>query len=235
VTSWSSFSLADQTGMVIGFLLTLSVFSYLLRDNALFRLVIHIFIGVAAAYVAAVIWYNVIWPQLLLPLGSGDAATTWLALVPLLLSILLLAKAIPRLSAAGSPALAFLVGVGAAVAIGGAITGTIVPQVLASINAGATQTTYPGAARTWLDAVNWGLILLGTIATLAYFHFGARRRGAGQPPSRAAWIEEIAGIGKLFIAVTLGAIFAGVYAASLAALVERLGFIVQFFQAVLAK
>ena len=233
--SWSSFSLSDQVGMVIGFLLTLSVFSYLLRDNALFRLVIYIFIGVAAAYVAAVIWYNVIWPQLLLPLGSGDPATILLAIVPLILSILLLAKAIPRLSAAGSPVLAFLVGVGAAVAIGGAITGTIVPQVLASINTGATQTTYPGAARTWMDAVNWGVILLGTLATLAYFHFGARRRSPSHSPLRAPWIEEIAGVGKLFIAITLGAIFAGVYAAAMAALVERMESIVQLFQAVLAK
>ena len=235
MTAWSSYGFSDQVGMAIGFLLTLSVFSYLLRDNALFRLVIHIFIGVAAAYVSAVIWYNVIWPQLLLPLGSGDAASTLLALVLLALSVLLLAKAIPRLSAFGSPSLAFLVGVGAAVAVGGAITGTLVPQVFASINTGATQATYPGAARTWMDAVNWGVILLGTIATLAYFHFGARRREAGQPPTRAAWIEEIAGIGKLFIAVTLGAIFAGVYSAATAALVERLGAIVQFIQDLLAN
>lgn len=233
--SWNSFSLADQVGMVIGFLLTLSVFSYLLRDNALFRLVIHIFIGVAAAYVAAVIWYNVIWPQLLLPLGSGDPTAILLTLVPLLLSILVLAKAIPRLSAAGSPTLAFLVGVGAAVAIGGAITGTIVPQVLASINTGATRTTFPGAARTWMDTVNWGVILLGTLATLAYFHFGTRLRNPGQSPTRAPWIEEIAGIGKLFIAITLGAIFAGVYAAAMAALVERMESIVQLFQTWMAK
>jgi hypothetical protein len=233
--TWSSFSSADQVGMVIGFLLTLSVFSYLLRDNVLFRLVIHIFIGVATAYVAVVILYNVVWPQLLLPLGSGDPATILLVIIPLLLSILLLARAFPRLSSAGSPPLAFLVGVGAAVAIGGAITGTIVPQVLAAINSGATQTPFPGATRNWMDVVNWGVILLGTLATLAYFHFGARLRNPGQTPSRAAWIEEIAGIGKLFIAITLGAIFAGVYAAAMAALIERMDAMVQFIQALLAK
>ena len=86
-----------------------------------------------------------------------------------------------------------------------------------------------------MDAVNWGVTLLGTLATLAYFHFGARLRNPGQTPIRAAWIEEIAGVGKLFIAITLGAIFAGVYAAAMAALVERMDAMVQFIQVLLAK
>ena len=39
-------------GGALGFLLTLCVFSYLLGDNALFRIAIHIFIGTAAGFVA---------------------------------------------------------------------------------------------------------------------------------------------------------------------------------------
>jgi hypothetical protein len=228
---WSSISLPDQVGIVVGFLLTLSVFSYLLRDNALFRLTIHIFIGVAAAYVSAVIWYSVIWPQLLLPMASGDLSTILLAIIPLVLSILLLFKAFPRLAQAGSPALALMVGVGAAIAIGGAIVGTIVPQVLASINSVGPQIAQPGASDAWMASINRGIILIGTLSSLAYFHFSARRNN-GQPPARAGWIEEIAGIGRLFIAITLGALFAGVYAAAMAALVERLGFLVQFIKAI---
>jgi hypothetical protein len=231
---WSSLGLSDQIGMVVGFLLTLSVFSYLLRDNALFRLVIHIFIGVAAAYVSAVIWYSVIWPQLLLPIGSGNLSSILLAIIPLILSILLLFKAFPRLAQAGSPALAFMVGVGAAVAIGGAIVGTIVPQVLASINTIGPQTAQPGASDAWMASINAGVLLIGTLSSLAYFHFSTRRKSE-QPSARAGWIEEVAGIGKLFIAITLGALFAGVYAAAVAALVERLGFLVQFFKVIIGR
>jgi hypothetical protein len=230
--TWSNINLSDQIGMVVGFLLTLSVFSYLLRDNALFRLAIHIFIGVAAAYVSAVIWYNVIWPQLLLPISSGNLSGILLAIIPLLLSILLLFKAFPRLAQAGSPALAFMVGVGAAIAIGGAIVGTIVPQVLASINSLGPQAAQPGPSDAWMNSINGGVLLIGTLSSLAYFHFSTRRKD-NQPSARAGWIEEIAGIGRIFIAITLGAIFAGVYAASMAALVERLSFFVQFFKAIL--
>jgi hypothetical protein len=229
--SWTGMSLPDQIGIVLGFLLTLSVFSYLLRDNILFRLTLHIFIGVTAAYVAVVIWYNVIWPQLLLPIWSGDLAQTILVLIPLILSILLLLKVFPRLSRAGNPALALMVGVGAAVAIGGAITGTLVPQMLAAIRSTGLQPAMPGASEPWMASINRMVVLLGTLASLAYFHFTARPQ-KDQPPARPGWLEEVAGIGRLFIAITLGALLAGVYAASMAALVERLNSIVLFVKTI---
>lgn len=227
--SWGALSLSDQVGAVIGLTLTLGVFSYWLRDNALFRLAIHIFIGATTAYVTAVLWYNVLWPRLLLPIMSGDLPDALLAIVPLILSILLIFKAFPRLSAAGSPALALLVGVGAAVAIGGAIIGTIVPQTLSTINIFGTQVAQPGSDTTWISGINGGILFIGTLATLAYFHFGARWK-INQPPARAAWIDDIAWVGKLFITITLGAVLAAVYASASAALVERLSFLVRFVQ-----
>ena len=64
-------STVDLVGALIGLFLTLSIFSYLLGDNYLFRLVIHIFIGVASAFVVVIAWYNVIWPQLIQPCLYG--------------------------------------------------------------------------------------------------------------------------------------------------------------------
>jgi hypothetical protein len=40
----------------------------------------------------------------------------------------------------------------------------------------------------------------------------------------------MAKIGQVFIAITLGALFAGVYATAITALIERLDFIMQFLQ-----
>jgi predicted membrane protein len=42
--------LADPIGAIIGFILTIMVLSYIIGDNALFRLAIHIFIGAASGY-----------------------------------------------------------------------------------------------------------------------------------------------------------------------------------------
>jgi hypothetical protein len=62
--------------------------------------------------------------------------------------------------------------------------------------------------------------------TLAYFHFGTRSTpGSTQAPKRNPFVEALAKGGKIFIGITLGALFAGVYLASLSALIDRLDFI----------
>ena len=53
-------SVADWIGGVIAFLLTLSILSYALGDNFIFRLAIHLFIGVTAGYVLAVTFSNIL-------------------------------------------------------------------------------------------------------------------------------------------------------------------------------
>ena len=65
-------NLLDFIGLALGFLLTILVFSYLLGDNPFFRLAVHIFIGVSAAYVALVTINNVLIPRLIMPLIGGS-------------------------------------------------------------------------------------------------------------------------------------------------------------------
>jgi len=72
------------------------------------------------------------------------------------------------------------------------------------------------------------LIILGTVTTLIYFHFGARNRVSGAP-RRPEWVEFLARVGQVFIAITLGVIFAGVFTASLTAMIERVQFIYDVF------
>ena len=55
----------------LSFFFTLLIFSYLLGDNPLFRIGTFIFVGIAAGYVAAVAWWQVIYPRLLYPLLTG--------------------------------------------------------------------------------------------------------------------------------------------------------------------
>ena len=213
-------STPDLVGSILGFFLTLMVFSYVFGDNALFRATIHLFIGAVAGYAAVVVWYNVTWPQLILPLILGSQSQRLYVLFPLILSGLLLFKISPRLSRYGSPAVAYLVGVGAAVAIGGAIMGTIFPQTLASINLFDLEAAQQSGGTQLWSLIQGLLIILGTVSTLAYFHFGARQR-LGEAPKRPEWIEILALIGQVFIAITLGVILAGVFTSALTAMIER--------------
>jgi hypothetical protein len=222
-------TLPDLLGGFIGLMLTLLVFSYLLGDNILFRVTIHIFIGVAAGFSAVVVFRNVIWPRLILPLLSGSQGERLLLLIPLGLSLLLLAKVSPRMARWGNISMAYLVGVGAAVAIGGALLGTIFPQVGATINLFDLQIGEESGSSILFQFVNGSIILVGVLVTMAYFHFGIST-GVDQPSERPVWIEWMARIGNVFIAIAFGVLFAGVYSAALMALVERLYFIVDFIK-----
>ncbi len=210
------------TGL-FAFLLTILVFSYLIGDNPFFRLAIYLFVGVSAGYAAVVVWYQVLWPRLFYPLiFRQDWGEQLMAAVPLVLSLLLLGRLSPRTARLGNLPLAFLVGVGAAVAIGGAVSGTLIPQIGASVNLmNWRQAEYP------LERLAEGaVILVGMITTLAYFHYGAKPMPGGL--RRPKVVESLAWVGQFFLAIALGVLFAGAMMAALTALVERLNFLWNF-------
>lgn len=208
-------SVPDLIGGAVGFLLTIAVFSYLLGDNQFFRLALNLFIGAAAGYVAAVLLYNVIVPRLFLPLLFGSFGERILLLLPLVLGFLLLLKLSPRTSRLGNVSMAFLVGVGAAVIIGGAVLGTLFSQM--------------GAAISSFNLGNGLIILVGTAATLVYFQFGVRQSGPDTPVLQQV-INGVGALGQVFVAIAFGALFAGVYAAALTAFIERVGSLWSYLQ-----
>lgn len=221
--------MTDLLGLIIGFFLTLMVFSYIIGDNVLFRLAMAIFVGVASGYAAVLVIYNVLWYQLVVPLLTDPLENMALTIPSALLGIWLLTKGSSRLSRIGNPVLAFLVGVGAATAIGGAIFGTLLPQVNAStnlLNPDYASTNGAGLAGWFLKGL---VIIIGTLVTLAYFHFGVRTQGEGSLPQRQPLIENfLAPAGQAFIAVTFAVLFFGVYSAALSALIDRVRFVWDF-------
>jgi len=218
---------------VLGVALTLMILLYLIiGDNALFRLVTYTFIGIASGYVAVLVIFQVLIPRIAILLVSSQMALVVLGLIELLLGILLFFKLWQRTSYLGTPTMAILVGVGAAVAIGGAIFGTLFGQISGASAPFNLQVARSGDSP--LVRLAWGIfVLIGTISTLAYFQFSVRAQGAtplneAASARRAAPLELLAKIGQGFIGITLGAVFAGVLTAAVSALVERVGFLYNF-------
>ena len=214
----------ELVSALAGLLLTLMVFSYLIGDNPLFRIAVYLFIGVASGYAAAIVWHSVLIPKLFQPLMALNP----LAIIPLVFGVSLLAKLSARTAWIGSFAMAVLVGVGAAAAIGGALIGTLLPQAQAAIDGFDILSAGSGleAASRLLEGV---ILLGGTVFTLASFHFSAGRAVDGVP-KRNRIIEGIAWVGRIFIAITFGALFAGVYMSALTAMIERLSFVLNFIR-----
>ena len=215
----------DLLYAAISFIVTVLILSYLFGDNPLFRAAVYVFVGISAGYVAAVAWNQVIMPQLIRPILSGAVfSNVWqviLLLVPVIGSGLLLTKVSTRLSRLGQLPMAFLVGVGAAVTIGGAVLGTLLPQIEATAGGFDVKTAFARNIDPALMILSSILILIGVVATLAYFHYGARQKPDGTL-KRNFVIEILTLIGRIYIAITFGVLFAGVYMAALTALIERM-------------
>jgi hypothetical protein len=209
---------------LIGLTLTLMVFSYLIGDNPLFRIAVYLFIGVASGYAAAVVVQDVLIPKL----SQSITAFNPFSIIPLILALSLFAKLFPRISWIGSFAMAVLVGVGAAAAVGGALLGTLMPQAQATIN-GFDMLSAGNVGEVAFRLFEGSVMLIGTVFTLASFHFSAGRAADGAP-KRNRIIDGIAWVGRIFIAITFGALFAGVYMSALTAMIERLSFILNFIR-----
>jgi hypothetical protein len=203
---------AEGLGVSVAAGLTLMVYSYLLGDNLLYRLAEDIFVGVSVGYSAVVAFHSVLYPRLLLPLLSAPQDNLQLA-APLVMCIMLCLYVVPRARRLASVPLAFVVGVGAALAVGGALTGILVPQITATI-----VPLNPGLPPERL--LNNLVIVAGTITSLVYFHFTA---GANRPGARV--IRAAASVGKWVILVAFGAIFANVVMSRISLLIGRVQFL----------
>jgi hypothetical protein len=211
-------NLLDLASTTVAVVLTLFVFSYLLGDNVLFRLAEHIFVGVSVGYGVVLVFHNVLGPKLLIPTVDALGQRDWaqLLLVTLVLGLLLLLKPTKSLSWLGNLSMAFLLGVGAALAIGGALLGTLLPQINAT-------------AQVMQDKSGLGLfsglvVLAGTTGVLLHFYFGASREGrfAGL---RDRVVAVWGGLGRWFIVVAFSAILATTFMSRLSLLVGRIQFL----------
>jgi hypothetical protein len=204
-------------GIWVAAILTIMVYSYLLGDNPLYGLAEHLLVGSAAAYAVIVAIHSVLIPRLIVPLKSGN----WLYIIPLVLGVLLLTKIKASWAPMGNISMGLLMGVGVALAVSGALLGTIWPQVAGTIMP-LKPSAYPD--RGWVGVVEAVIIIVGTIGALLYFHFSAGT------PSRVGrlWAGLVGGwakVGHWAIMIAFGAIFASLVMSRVSLLVGRMQFL----------
>jgi hypothetical protein len=202
---------------IIAVVLTLMVLSRILGDNPVFRAAQYLFVGASLGLAFVVAYHQVLRPTAL-ELAAGSNAALLLYGVPLALGLLLL----PRISggqslswAANIP-LALVFGVGSALAVGGAIIGTLLPQIL------DTARPLGGDGGQVAGAI---VLALGTIITLSAFFYTAPSDTAGGRVVAAAGM-----LGHWLLMVAFGFFFAGAVQTYLSALTERLGFVIGTIQ-----
>lgn len=211
----------DLIGAAIGVVSTLLVFSYLLGDNPLYRLAVHLFVGMLVGYSFSILLRDVVYGMVITQLSQNP-----LVVLPLAFGLLLLFKYFPRRAYIGNYPMAYLVGVGAAVALGGALLGTLVPQIEATGLAWSRDVT-PLLRNGIVDGF---LIVVGTVFTLMAFTFTAQGE-----QGLAGWWSRIANvsgwIGRVFMIITFSVAFAGAVTASLSIFIGRVQYVFEAFRA----
>lgn len=208
-------SLETLIGGAIALVLTLLVFSRLLGDNPAFRVVQYLFVGTSLGYAFVVMYHQVLRPGAIgLAASLNDPARLTLLLTPWILGLLLLTRLARRQSISwlANIPLALLFGVGTALAVGGALVGTLVPQLL--------DTARPLGSEPQ-ELIGGVLLLFGVILTLCAFYFTVPRETAG-----GRLVAAGARMGRWLLMVAFGFFFAGALLTYLTALNGRLEFII---------
>ena len=137
-------------------IVTLGLYSILVNDNRLFRIVEHLYVGVTAGNAIVVTWVY-IRDSGLQPIAKGN----WLILIPVILGLLQFTRFSKSYSWVSRYPVQWLVGVGIGVSLVTTLNVHFIGQV--------TATMRP------LTSLNAIIIFIGTLATVLYFHFSAKQ------------------------------------------------------------
>jgi hypothetical protein len=185
-------------------LVTILVWAYLFGERRFFRLAQHLLAGLATGYLVLLAIREVLIPRLLEPIGSGSANP--LLYVAALLALAMVGAAwLPR-SIVAVP-VAVLVAATAAFALGGAVAGTLMPQLGASLIA-------PGLGAGQL--VGSAISLAITVLVLTAFLHGA---------PRSRMLVGAAGAGRWLLLGGIGGWLGFLLVSRLSLLVDRVAFL----------
>ena len=174
----------DQIATWIAALATLIVIGGLLGERRLFAWSQHLLAGLATGYLALLAVTEVIVPRIVEPLAADPGGHPELVLGLGLVAVTAATPWIPRI--AGAVPLSIAIGALAAFALGGAVVGTLLPQLAAAV-----ARPEPGVAATAVSAaaaVVTGLVLIG------FLHGTPRGRVLVSAASAGRWLL-LAGIG----------------------------------------
>lgn len=213
-------------------LLTLFVFSFLYKDNPLYKFAEHLFVGVTAGYYIVLNFWTVVVPNLMDPLtrtftgvdpishekivqvggpfaGSQGDYRAWF-LIPGLLGVLLFTRLFGRMGWLARWPLAIIIGVYAGLKTTGFAQGDLVAQVQASL-----QPLWTGELASSVNAI---VFTVGLITSLLFFFYSREHKGALGVAARA---------GIMFLMVSFGAGYGYTVMSRLSLLIGRFQFLIE--------
>jgi hypothetical protein len=208
----------EVLGVILAAGLTLAVYSFLYKDNPLFKLAEHIYLGVSVGYSVTVTVHQYLAKQVYVPLiepvifpDRADQDPKWVLLIPIMLGMFLLARFIPRYAWLSRYAFAMTVGWGA---------GLMIPQVVKTYlfkQAEASVIAFNSSPDPWVN-VSTAVVFVGVLSVLVYFFFSVKHAGPLKPVSR---------LGIWYLMIAFGATFGFTVMARISLLTGRALFLLK--------
>ena len=201
--------------------LTLFIFSFLYKDNPLFKLAENLYVGVSVGYTIVKTYDTVIVHLIWKPIVENKE---WTLLIPVAIGLLMLTRYVPKAAWLSRYAFAFIVGVGSGLAIPRTISSFILKQIEDTVRPLMILVPGEGLSFTWnllnpASSVNAIIILVGVSSVLFYFFFSVEHTGAGKAVART---------GILFLMIAFGAAFGYTVMARMSLLIGRLSDLIEF-------
>jgi hypothetical protein len=217
-------NVSTDFGIWVGALLTLFIFSFLYKDNPLYKLAEHLFVGVSAGYYIVLNYWTVIHANLVEPLAAafgghlaggpfhaqqGDYRAY--LLLPGLLGVLLFTRLFGRVAWLSRWSLAVIIGVYAGLKTTGFAQGDLVAQVQASL-----QPLWI-AGHFWASA-NAVIFTVGLLTSLLFFYYSREHKGV---------LGGVSRVGVWFLMISFGAGYGYTVMSRVSLLIGRFQYLLQ--------
>ena len=214
-------------GIWVAAFLTLCIYSFLYRDNPLYRFAEHLFVGISVGYGIVLsihegfipLAWNPIWASF-----TGESLAGLWKLIPIAFGLLFFARLSPRHTWLIRYPIAILIGFGAGIAIPNMLRanifeqsrGTIEPFTQIHTQIFDTNVEVMPTLEFVGLVIGAALMVIGVICTLTYFYFSVEHRGP------VKWLSKV-GIG--FLMVGFGSAFGNTVMGRVTLLIQRVDFL----------
>jgi len=212
--------------ILIGGLATIAIFSFLVKENPLYRFFEHLYIGIAAGFGVILTFKNFLWPRILSPM-LGYSVVTYpdgttsapyqplylLYLIPMAFGLLYYFIYSKRYGWLAKVVIGFSLGMSGGIALKG-FYNEMLPQIVGSFK---PLVVLEQGRVDWLSSFENTVFIVTLVSVMYYFFFSFRSEGRGG--------RALAASGRWLMMVCFGAFFGSTVMARMALLVERIQFL----------
>lgn len=196
----------DTFGIWVAAFLTLALYSFLWRENPVYRFAEYLYVGIGAGHGVVVTIDNYIRPTLKTSIIKQG---NWSYLIPVVIGLLIYTRYVRSIAYMARWTIAFFLGVGAGIVL----TRDFKPYFVTQLTSTFKPVWVAGKLSTSLNNI---ILVIGVVTTLTYFFFTTKRVGV---------LDYSARFGRWMMMIAFGSAFGNTVMARVSLFLGRMQFL----------